>query len=213
MDDIPQWDYRGVLANFRYLESLRELDRQGLASGFRLAVRDPARAVEIGRQIDRYFANSGTPTRSRPEKITAQTNANFGLPIDSITWTVGAAGLFVVLLLVGNGIAESVDERIPEFAVLTTIGFSHVGIRALVFVEALVPCFSGAVLGSALASRLSTIPRSLIPPSFGDLPPAMLLPEQLSYALGFALVLSLIASAAPLLKLKRLNVAAAIAGQ
>ncbi len=211
MDDYAQWDYREVLANFRYLDSLLTPDHRGHVWGFRLAVRDPARAVDIGRNIDRYFANSGSPTRSLPLKLNVQTSANFGLPIESITWTVGIAGLFVVLLLVGNAIAESVDERLPEFAVLTTIGYRRTGLLALVFVEALIPCLIGAILGSALAPWLSDIPRNLIPPGFGGLPPAMFWSQELSYAIAFALLLSLVASTAPLLKLRRLDVAAAMA--
>src|SRR5262249_8134665 len=141
----------------------------------------PAHALDISRDIDRYFANSGSPTRSQPLKLSAQTSANFGLPIESVTWTVGLAGLFVVLLLVGNAIAESVDERLPEFAVLTTIGYRQTILFALVFVEALVPCLLGATLGSALAPWLSDIPRNLIPPGFGGLPPTMFWSQELSY--------------------------------
>lgn len=213
MDDYPQWDYRFVLANFDYIDQRVPRDQQGLVWGFRLAVRDPSLATEIARHIDRYFANSTTPTRSAPMRIAAQTNANFGLPIQSITWMVGVAGLFVVLLLIGNAIAESVDERIGEFAVLSTIGFSNGAVRALVFAEALLPCLVGAVLGSALAPRLSALPRSLVPGGFGGLPPAMLWAEEWTYAAGFAVVLALMGSVAPLLRLRRLNVAAAIAGR
>jgi putative ABC transport system permease protein len=213
LDDDPQWDYREILANFRYIDSLLPPEHQGYVWAFRIAVRDPDHAVDIGRQIDRYFANSGAPTRSQPLKLRAQTSANFGLPIESIAWTVGAAGLFVVLLLVGNAIAESVDERIPELAVLTAIGYTRARLFGLVFAEALVPCLLGAVLGSALAPRLSAIPRSLIPPGFGGLPPTMFWSQELSYAIGFAVVLSMLACAAPLLKLRRLHVAAAIAGR
>ncbi len=210
MDDDPQWDDREILANFRYIDSLLPPEHQGHVWGFRLAVRDPARALDIGRQIDDYFANSGAPTRSQPMKLRAQMNAHFGLPIESIAWTVGAAGLFVVLLLVGNAIAESVDERIPELAVLTAVGYTRPRLFGLVFVEALVPCLLGAVLGSAVAPRLSAVPRSLVPPGFRGLPPLMLWSQEISYAIGFAVALSVVACAAPLLKLRRLNPAAAI---
>ena len=213
MTDDPQWDYRLALANFRYVDSLRSPDQQGLVSGFRLAVANPSRAIAIAHQIDRRFANSGSPTRSQPLKLSVQTSANFGLPIEAITWTVGAAGLFVVLLLVANAIAESVDERMPQFAVLATIGFSHAGIRALVFAESFAPCFAGAVIASVLAPRVAAIPRNLVPPDFSGLPPYMFWFEQFSSAIVFAVLLSLIGSAVPLLKLQRMNVAAVLAGR
>jgi putative ABC transport system permease protein len=210
MDDDPQWDYREMLANLRYIDSLLPEEHRGYVWAFRVALRDPDHALDIGKRIDRYFANSGAPTRSQPMKLRAQQSARFGLPIESIASTVGAAGLFVVLLLVGNAIAESVDERIPELAVLTTVGYSRARLFGLVFAEACVPCLLGAVRGSAVAPQLSAVPRSLIPPGFGGLPPTMFWSQELSYAIGFAVVLAIVACAAPLLKLREMNLAAAI---
>lgn len=213
MNDDPQWDYRLALANSRYVDSLRSPDQQGLVWEFRLAVRDPSRSGEIAHQIDRRFANSGTATRSQPLRASLQTSANFGLPIEAVTWTVGAAGLFVVLLLVGNAITESIDSRRAEFAVLSTIGFSNAVVYALIFAETLLPCMAGAVIASALSPRLAALPRNLIPPGFAGLPPNMFRSEELSWALVCALLLSLIVSVVPSLKLQRMNVAAVLSGR
>ncbi len=40
-----------------------------------------------------------------------------------MSFAIAGAGLFMILFLCANSIAESVRERIPEFAVLKTIGF------------------------------------------------------------------------------------------
>jgi len=47
---------------------------------------------------------------------------------------IGIAGLFMILFLCANSVAESVRERIPEFAVLKTIGFSNRSVLMLVLV-------------------------------------------------------------------------------
>jgi putative ABC transport system permease protein len=213
MDDDPQWDYHQVLTNYSYLDQLRPPEERNRVWVFRLAVSDPERTIEMARQIDRSLASSGTPTRTSPTRRTAQLAANYGLPLESLTWTVGAAGLFVVLLLIGNAIAESVEERIGELAVLMSLGFNQNLIRALTFAEALLPCLAGALVGGVLASQLSAVPRALAPQNLAALPPEQVLGDILGNATGFAILLALVASVAPLRKLTRLDVAAALAGR
>jgi FtsX-like permease family protein len=116
-------------------------------------------------------------------------------------------------ILIGNAIAESVDERIGELAVLVSLGFSQNLVRALVFAEALLPCLAGALLGGVLASRLSALPRALAPQSLAALPPEKVLGDILVNAIVFAILLAAVASVAPLHKLTRLKVAAALAGR
>jgi putative ABC transport system permease protein len=213
MDDDPQWDYHQVLTNFTYIDALRPPEQRNFVWLFRLAVRDAERALDLGRQIDRSLANSGTPTRTVPVRMTALATASYGLPLESITWTVGSAGLFVVLLLIGNAIAESVEARIGELGMLMSLGFSQNLLRALVFAEALLPCVVGALLGSALAFRLASLPRALFPPNLAGTPPETTWASVLLHAMGFAVLLAFVAALVPLRRLGRLDVAAAIAGR
>src|SRR5947199_3764897 len=55
-----------------------------------------------------------------------------------ISLGIGAAGVFMILFLCANGIAESVRERLSEFGVLqdrksTRLNSSHLGISYAVF--------------------------------------------------------------------------------
>ena len=80
---------------------------------------------------------------------------------------IAMAGMFMVLFLTANGIAQSVRERFAEFATLKTIGFSDRGVLALVFLEAALPCLLGAALGVALASWIATVLPRVFPPGQG----------------------------------------------
>ena len=69
-------------------------------------------------------------------------------PLPSLWWHGGRGHLFMVLFLAGNGIYQSVRERIAEFAMLKTLGFSDRGVTALVFAEAAIPVFGCGLSGS-----------------------------------------------------------------
>jgi putative ABC transport system permease protein len=55
-------------------------------------------------------------------------------------------------LVVGNTMAQSVRERIPELAVLKTLGFSDGSVLGFVFAEAFALCLFGGLVGLALAT-------------------------------------------------------------
>jgi predicted lysophospholipase L1 biosynthesis ABC-type transport system permease subunit len=120
-------------------------------------------------------------------------------------------GLFVVLLLVGNGIADSVQERTAELAVLSTLGFSDGRIRGLVFAEAFIPCLVGAIAGTAGAPLLTAVPRRLLPPGVGGEPAPTLWIAAVAMAVACAFLIAIAGATIPMLRLSRLNVAFASA--
>ena len=153
IDDLPTAQNGLVIGNYDYFDQSRVAAlRGGSVLQFQLLVRDPDRAAATAAAIDAMFANSAGPTRSIPERTLTESNSRAGLDIPFITEAVAGAGLFMILFLTGNVIAQSVRERIPEFAVLKTLGFSTAGLAALVFVEAAIPCLLGAAIGLALAT-------------------------------------------------------------
>ena len=89
------------------------------------------------------------------------------MDIAAVDREVALAGMFMVLFLTANGIAQSVRERFAEFATLKTIGFSDNGVIALVFAEAAIPCLLGAGLGIGLAAVISNVMPHFLPPGQG----------------------------------------------
>src|SRR3546814_15272369 len=64
------------------------------------------------------------------------------------------AVFFTLLLLTGNTMAQAVRERIPELAVLKTIGFSNRAVLWLVLGESVFLVVLGGVAGLAIAAAL-----------------------------------------------------------
>jgi putative ABC transport system permease protein len=137
----------------------------------------------------------------------ARSQATINIPF--VTMVVAGAGLFMVLFLAGNGIYLSVRERIPEFAVLKTLGFSDWSVMALVFAEAAIPCLLGSAIGLGLATAFAGKVPSLMPPSF-YLPAPYLPASVLGAGMLCAIVVALLSAVVPAWRLRRLDIAAAL---
>ena len=137
VDDEPDRGGMMILGNFHYVDGERSSDHKQVS--FWVAVKDPAKGAQIAVAMDHYFANSGSPTSSITFRDAEQNMSNSGIPINVMTWGIGGAGLFMILFLVGNAIAQSVRDRTSDFAVLKTFGFTGGRVTGLIFAEALVP--------------------------------------------------------------------------
>ena len=131
--------------------------------------------------------------------------------VAAVTRRVAAVGLFMILLLTAHGMAQSVRERLGEFAVLKTIGYSDWGVIALVFAEALAPALLGAALGLGLAALLAGRIPNLLPTL--PLSDPYLSPAVIAQAFLAVLLLAFLSVILPALRLKRLDVAAILAGR
>ena len=211
VDDISTMPAGYAVGNLAYLDQAKVLADRYKGVGFRLLVADPAKGDSTVKLIDQNFANSGTPTRSITEKNAYDTSGS-GIDIPFLTQSIAAAGLFMILFLTGNSIAQSVRERIPEFAVLKTVGFSDAGVVTLVFAEAATPCLIGAAAGMALASWIAAIFPRLMPPGVG-LPPPYLPLSVLGIALACAALVAAAGAIIPATRIARLDVATALSGR
>ena len=162
-----------IFGNYDYIDKSRPTADQGKISEVDLLADDPTSSSAMAERIDHSFANSATPMQTITEKLARSGNDFGGLDIKKITGGIALAGMFMVLFLTGNGIAESVRERFAEFATLKTIGFSDRAVTVMVVLESALPCVIGAALGVGLAAVLARqIPR-LMPPGFGIPLPTM----------------------------------------
>ena len=210
-DDLMAGPY--ILGNYDYLDKSRPLASQGHAMGFRVAVRDAAHANDISVRIDRRFTNSGTPTITIPDRVNTENYVNSGSSVSSRTWPIAGAGIFMILLLTANGIAQSVRERTTEFAVLEALGYRDVTLMALVFVEAAIPCVAGAIVGTGLAAALTRLPIQHLPNDLASLPKPTPSWMALTAAVGCALLLAFLSAAMPMRRLRHLGVTDALAGR
>jgi putative ABC transport system permease protein len=176
-------------------------------------VSDAAKANEVSVRIDRRMANSGTPTLTIPDKVGEADAVNSGISVASKTWPVAGAGIFMILLLTANGIAQSMRERTAEFGVLKTLGYADPTLMALVFTEVAIPCLAGAALGTGLAALLTQLPTHNLPTELRDLPKPTLSLVVVTWTAGCALLLALASAAIPMRRLRCLSVTDALAGR
>jgi putative ABC transport system permease protein len=209
--DISYMTQGYMFGNYDYMDKGRMLVDQGKTGVFRVKLNDPTRTAEIAQQIDDKFANSATPLQSITEKAAFDVS-NTGMDIAAVDREVALAGMFMVLFLTANGIAQAVRERLAEFATLKTIGFSDRGVIGLVFAEAAIPCLLGAGLGIACAFVLTKLLPSLVPPGDGVPIPTMT-PMVLVWATVCAAIVAFASSALPALRLKRMDIATALSGR
>ena len=200
-----------MFGNYDYMDKARLLSDQGKTGVFRVKLNDPSRTAEIAEQIDDKFANSATPLQSITEKAAFDVS-NTGLDIAAVDREVALAGMFMVLFLTANGIAQAVRERLAEFATLKTIGFSDRGVIGLVFAEAAIPCLLGAGLGVGFAALLTKFLPALVPPGDGVPIPTMTAMVFVWAAICAALV-AFASSALPALRLTRMDIATALSGR
>jgi putative ABC transport system permease protein len=225
-DGAPSWEFQVlgvvpdmpghellILGNLGYVDNSLPQALQGYTGEFRVAVRDAAEANDVSVRIDRGLANSSTPTLTIPDKVSEIDSVNSGISVASKTWPVAAAGIFMILLLTANGIAQSVRERTPEFAVLRTIGYGQSTLMGLVIAEAAIPCVSGAGIGMGLALLLTRLPTHFLPPDLASLPKPNLSVGVFAFSLACALLLALLGAVIPLQRLRRLSVTDALAGR
>lgn len=149
------WESRAGLMylNFAYFDEERQFGRGG-AGTFAIKLSDSSRASTVASAVDAMFENSPDETKTQTEK---DFNIGFFKQIGDIGLLVNYvlfAVFFTILLVVGNTMAQSVRERIPELAVMKTLGFTDFTVLMMVLSEALLICALGALIGMGLAAAL-----------------------------------------------------------
>jgi putative ABC transport system permease protein len=189
--------------NYEFFDEMRNMSR-GTVSWFIVRVDDPARAAQVGEAIDRMFANSSDETQTQTEKEYAQAYFKQFGDINLIVTTIVGAVFFTLLFLTGNTMMQSVRERIPELAVLKTLGFTDTGVVALLVAESAVLCIAAAALGLAFAVVLF--------PYIKDISQTTTLPaEVVVQGLAVAVVLALATALPPAFQAGRLRIVDALA--
>jgi putative ABC transport system permease protein len=210
VDDISFFPAGFAVANYAYLDEARPLVERSRAGQVWLLVTDRARAEAMARAIEQRFANAPVPVRVDSEKYFFENLGGPDSDLARITEAIAAIGLVMIIFLTGNAMAQSVRERLHEFAVLKTIGFTDRSIVALLFAEAAIPCLLGGMLGLCGAAGLALVLPRFLPPS-AQFPMPSLSPPFLALGMGAALLAVLVSTALPALRLARLDVATVLA--
>jgi putative ABC transport system permease protein len=201
----PTTDTTQFLFHYKYFDESR-VRGHGEVGWYIIRISPPDQAPQIASRIDALFANSDRETKTSTEKAFMQGFAKQVGNIGAIITSILSVVFFVILLVAGNTMMQSVRERITELAVLKTLGYPNGLILTLVLAESLVMAALGGLLGLGLAWLL--ISRG--DPTGGALP-IFLMPKW-STALGllFIVLLGLATGTIPALQAMRLRVVQAL---
>ncbi len=152
------WKKRASLVyiNHDYFDEANQFG-SGRTNFYVLKLADGNKAAAIAATVDKMFENSPDETKTQTEK---DFNVGFIKQIGDIglivRWILFAV-FFTLLLVVGNTMAQSVRERVPELAVLKTLGFSDGSVLGFVLAEAGALCLIGGLIGMSLATLLGAV--------------------------------------------------------
>jgi putative ABC transport system permease protein len=165
----------------------------------------------VSHAIDNLSANSDHETKTQTEEAFNQGFAKQIGDIGLIVTAIMAAVFFTLLLLTGNTMAQAVRERIPELAVLKTIGFSNRSVMWLLLAESILLVVLGGLIGLGLAPVLM---KAAVAGSGGFIQLPSGLPAE-TIAIGIVLMLAfgVLAGLLPALRGMRLNIVDALAGR
>ena len=171
---------------------------------------DPTQADRVAQAIDKLSANSDHETKTQTEQAFNQAFVKQFADIGMIVTSIMGAVFFTLLLLTGNTMAQAVRERIPELAVLKTIGFSNRSVLSLVLAESVLLVALGGAIGLALASVLI----AGVSANSNGMIQMDTVPAQ-TWVIGVALMLAigLIVGLLPAMRAMRLNIVDALAGR
>jgi putative ABC transport system permease protein len=177
---------------------------KGNVGWFEERVADPAQSVAIANRIDALFANSSDETKTQPAKEFSMAFVKQFGDIGFVLRAILGAVFFTLLFLTGNTMMQSVRERVPELAVLKTLGFGDTTVLGLVIAESLLLCMTAALVGLALSFGALPVLKMGLPGV--DVSPRAILP-----GIGVAVLLALIVGMPPALGAMRLNIVDALA--
>ncbi|HVO48694.1 MAG TPA: ABC transporter permease [Steroidobacteraceae bacterium] len=207
-DENWQRQTNQIFINHDYFDEAN-LFGKGRTNFFVLKLAPGADAAAVTRIVDGMFENSPDETKTQTEK---EFNLSFVKQIGDIglivRWILFAV-FFTLLLVVGNTMAQSVRERVPELAVLKTLGFTDGSVLGFVLAEALALCLVGGLIGLALATLMGNLVEK------GSGGQFQLRVDTWVWSVGIAtiLVMSVAVGLLPALRARRLKIVDALAGR
>ncbi len=207
--DQPEWATR-FWANFDYINEGRSTGKDTVVQ-FLVGVTDASLSAKVSQAIDDTFSNSPNQTTTENEKDYVESLMRQIGDISFLVNGIVGAVLFTLLFLTSNTMAQSVRERVPELAVLKTLGYSDSSVQWLVLAESLSLSILAALLGLGVASLVLPAITSLL--SSQGVGPMHLGPLVVGAGVGTAVVLALVSGLLPARRARRLDIVAALAGR
>ena len=167
-------------------------------------------ADRMAQAIDALSANSDHETKTQTEQAFNQSFAKQFADIGLIVTAIMGAVFFTLLLLTGNTMAQAVRERIPELAVLKTIGFSNRSVLWLVLAESILLVVLGGLIGLGISALIMP---AVSAASGGAIQLPSLPGSTWAMGVGLAVLIGAVVGLLPALRGMRLSIVDALAGR
>jgi len=192
--------------HYDYFDKSRQFG-EGTIGSIIIKVKNPKESAKVAAAVDALFENSSAETKTDSEKEFGKMFLKQIGDIGLITTLILSAVFFTMLLVAGNTMAQSFRERIPEFAILKTLGFSDISVMLMVLIESIIICLFGGLLGLALAKYLTVVGAHQLAGTF----PGLHMPNGVLLAgCGWIALLGLVTGVVPAIQGLRLNIISAL---
>jgi putative ABC transport system permease protein len=196
--------------NWDYFDEATRFGAGSTVGWYTEKLTDRRQADRVAQAIDALSVDSDHETKTQNEQaFTAalvSQFANIGLIVGAIMGAV----FFTLVLLTGNTMAQAVRERIPELAVLKTIGFSNRSVLTLVLAESVLLLLLGGALGVAFSAVVVAFIRVAMGP---NIPLSPVDAAVWGRAVVLMVIIGLVVGALPAMRGMRLRIVDALSGR
>jgi len=170
------------------------------------ALRRPLAAASLPRQIN----ESTNLVAASPAYETARLLSIFGIGIDllrAFAWLLIAASALMLFV----ALAQALDERRYDLAILRTLGASRLQVAWVLVAESVTLAVAGGLIGLAVAHTIAAFAGMLVPAAAPLAAAAWRLHAEEALVLGIAVAAGILAALWPAWQAYRLDVAATLA--
>ena len=148
--------------HYKYLDERLKAEMpssSGQIGSFIIQIGDPSRAAEISDNIDKLFVNSIAETKTQTEEAFQLSFVSMAGSIVAGLKAVSILVIGIILLVLANTMAMTARERVGEYAMMKSLGFTGKHIIGLIFGESIFISILGGIVGIGLTYPIVNLVR------------------------------------------------------
>jgi len=189
-------DENFIFTHLEFLQRIPGLNSVGTATQIEVLLNDDAQLSQVATAIDEKFRAGTVGTNTRPLGVFQLSVLGDLIELIGLLRYLALACVALVLALVGTTTLMAVQDRVREFAVLQTLGFSGPLIFRLVLSESVILSMAGGAAGLLIATTLLKTGNLAIGTE-GVLVPFLATTNLIVTGLGVSLIAGLVAGLSP----------------
>lgn len=199
-------DETQMLFQWKYLDekvTQSQLGRGGQAGWYVLKVQNPDDLPAVSKAVDDMYFNSRASTKTETEKEWQQSFVSMSSAILTSLTVMSYVIIGIILLVLANTIVMATRERVREYAVLKTLGFSGGHIVGLIGGESMLIASLGGLFGLLLTFPAAGGFAKAFPTWF---PIVVVEPLTIVLLVGSALLAGIVATVFPAVRILQMKI-------